>query len=936
MADFRVIIKSLIDNRTAYKNLADLKKNVQRTSREISKLDTQQANLGTKRSKLVQQLEAAAVSAQKARDVLVETKKKAEATLGEAQKSADKTVAAARDKGQSSIKKAAADLESAEAALGETKKKVEASVSAAQEKGQNSIEKATAELEKAGAAYDKVFKQVQAKLERSRGKYQSMGTEQQYAYADQQTRKQYPATAAAYTAADKNLTAAQAAAATGIARAQAEANREVAAAEALYRTMGKNLTATQESAASEMAKAQTVAASEMAKAQAAANREIAAAQKHLQSANNAGNKLCDALQDVENESERISNLQAGLRQTLEQQTAQLDKAKGSAARITGLFARLQQSASGLKRTLGQGLVGAFRKADGAVKRFANHLLRGNKFAKTFSSRLRRILMGALIFNAVSAALRNLVSGMGAALRQNTALSTAMANLKGAAYQCVAPLAAMLAPALTMVANAAAIALSYLAKLLSFFTGKSLAATKAEAAAIGAVGSAAKKAGKSLAAFDTINQLSDSSGGSGSQAITPNFSYEAQSPFLDQVKAAIEAGDWAGAGKLLADKLNSMVDNWDARAWGKRLGKKLNNGISFLYAFLIAFNWVALGGKLADAFNGMAEMIDWGHLGALFVAGISIALQLLAGFLANLDWAALDVDLSLFVQGALDELTRAISNADPAAIGAGIAQFIANIDWLGIATSAWELLLTALQSTQELLIAFFSELFGEDVGEMLGTFTTMALGIALALGAIAAAAGLLNIAIGLLTSPITLAVAAMAALIAIIVLVVQHWDELKATASDVWDGVTTTTKGAVNSIIGFINGMISAVTNGINAVIRALNSIQIDIPSWVPGLGGRHFGINMAELTAPQIPYLAQGAVIPANREFLAVLGDQKHGTNIEAPADLIRSIVREEIGGLQVTIRFEGNLAQLGRVLRPVIDTERKRKGATLIKGGAY
>lgn len=783
MADFRVIIKSLIDNRTAYKNLADLKKNVQRTSREISKLDTQQANLGTKRSKLVQQLEEA--------------------------------------------KKAAEEAQTA--------------------------------LENAGDAYNAKFYKVRAGL-RNNVKYQALNPEQKNSFVEKQVAKQYPETSSIYLVAEKSATAAQAAV----------------------------------------------------------------------------DRLNKSLADNSAESERVRNLQAGLRQTLDQQQGALDRASNSAGRISGLFARLQQSASRLKRTLGPGLVGAFRKADGAVKRFANHLLRGNKFAKTFSSRLRRILMGALIFNAVSAALRNLVSGMGAALRQNTALSTAMANLKGAAYQCVAPLAAMLAPALSMVANAAAIALSYLAKLLSFFTGKSLAATKAEAAAIGAVGSAAKKAGKSLAAFDTINQLSSSDSGSGAQTITPNFSYEAQSPFLDQVKAAIEAGDWAGAGKLLADKLNSMVDDWDARAWGKRLGKKLNNGISFLYAFLIAFNWVALGGKLADAFNGMAEMIDWGHLGALFVAGISIALQLLAGFLANLDWAALGVDLSLFVQGALDELTRAISNADPAAIGAGIAQFIANIDWMGIATSAWELLLTALQSTQDLLIAFFSELFGENVGEMLGTFTTIALGVALALGAIAAAAGLLNIAIGLLTSPITLVVAAMAALIAIIVLVVQHWDELKATASDVWDGVTTTTKGAVNSIIGFINGMISAVTNGINAVIRALNSIQIDIPSWVPGLGGRHFGINMAELTAPQIPYLAQGAVIPANREFLAVLGDQKHGTNIEAPADLIRSIVREEIGGLQMTIRFEGNLAQLGRVLRPVIDTERKRKGATLIKGGAY
>ena len=70
MADFRVIIKSLIDNRAAYKNLADLKKNVQRTSREISKLDTQQANLGTKRSKLVQQLEEAKKAAEEAQTAL--------------------------------------------------------------------------------------------------------------------------------------------------------------------------------------------------------------------------------------------------------------------------------------------------------------------------------------------------------------------------------------------------------------------------------------------------------------------------------------------------------------------------------------------------------------------------------------------------------------------------------------------------------------------------------------------------------------------------------------------------------------------------------------------------------------------------------------------------------------------------------------------------
>ena len=64
--------------------------------------------------------------------------------------------------------------------------------------------------------------------------------------------------------------------------------------------------------------------------------------------------------------------------------------------------------------------------------------------------------------------------------------------------------------------------------------------------------------------------------------------------------------------------------------------------------------------------------------------------------------------------------------------------------------------------------------------------------------------------------------------------------------------------------------------------------RIDCPEKI---GGGHVGFNISTLTAPQIPYLAQGAVIPANREFLAVLGDQSHGTNVEAPLDTIKQAV---------------------------------------------
>lgn len=121
----------------------------------------------------------------------------------------------------------------------------------------------------------------------------------------------------------------------------------------------------------------------------------------------------------------------------------------------------------------------------------------------------------------------------------------------------------------------------------------------------------------------------------------------------------------------------------------------------------------------------------------------------------------------------------------------------------------------------------------------------------------------------------------------------------------WDGLVNAGRGAVNVLISILNSLIDLAVAG-------LNLIQIDIPDWVPLIGGRHFGINIQN--PPQIPYLAQGAVIPPNREFMAVLGDQKHGTNIEAPEDLIRKIVREETAGL-------GGSDRLVQLMEILIDT---------------
>jgi len=158
------------------------------------------------------------------------------------------------------------------------------------------------------------------------------------------------------------------------------------------------------------------------------------------------------------------------------------------------------------------------------------------------------------------------------------------------------------------------------------------------------------------------------------------------------------------------------------------------------------------------------------------------------------------------------------------------------------------------------------------------------------------------------------------------------DAIKAAFGNAFISVKLYVKNRINDIIGFLNKMIAAMVKGVNALIGALNSLpKVTLPDF---LGGGTIGWNIAKLVAPQIPLLAKGAVIPPNAAFAAVLGDQKSGTNIEAPEKLIRQIIQEEIGNIQtdVQISFAGSLGALVRELKPVIDKENTRIGTSLIK----
>jgi predicted nucleic acid-binding Zn-ribbon protein len=127
------------------------------------------------------------------------------------------------------------------------------------------------------------------------------------------------------------------------------------------------------------------------------------------------------------------------------------------------------------------------------------------------------------------------------------------------------------------------------------------------------------------------------------------------------------------------------------------------------------------------------------------------------------------------------------------------------------------------------------------------------------------------------------------------------------------------KAPVNMVIALFNGLNRAIINAINGLVDGLNHIKV--PDRVPGIGGK--GINLSHANYTRIPYLAQGAVIPAGNPFLAVLGDQTKGNNLEMPENLLRKIVSEESGKGAGMIKLVVNLDSR-TVLEQLINTAKE------------
>ena len=709
-------------------------------------------------------------------------------------------------------------------------------------------------------------------------------------------------------------------------------------------------------------------------------------------------------------------------------------AEGSDLPQTGTQNQTQAAAPSFWITASQGLQAAGKTTVAVLqkpfKNIQTRLAAMTKSMGRFSSRITGLASSALIFNLLSSGLRQMTNYMGTALLSSTSLRQALGNLQGAAATAAAPLIQVLTPALTALANAAATVFAYLAKLVAFLTGKTVSSAKAAAKGLSGTSKAAKEAAQSLAGFDEIERLDkkdSSSGGSGASSITPNYNFDAKSPFLDSVLAAIQAGEWNQVGQLfaqklneamaaipwpdiqdkaqtwaanIADTLNGFIARLDWRLVGSTLAQGLNTALIFADTLVQSIHWDTLGNGIGNGMNQCVEELDWEALGRVMIAKWKIIFETLHGFIQtfdfsalgdafaratmaainNIDWPQAAADLVSGAAGLIEALAHWIDGLDWQQIGSTIAECITNIDYAELAQAILDLLSAAVTGLADGLSALAGHLvgdfiqgvkqwfddvqtqaavagYGDDVAQYLfdgfinglealwngivqwiydHIFTPFKNGICEAFGIHSPSTEAQSwgsyISQGLLDGLASKWENITGWLRNLKQNFVDAWDNIRAkttetfnslgqTISDIWNGIGETIKTAVNGIIGFINRMISAVVTGINTVINALNGLSFDLPDI---FGGGHVGFNISTLTAPQIPYLAQGAVIPANREFLAVLGDQSHGTNVEAPLDTIKQAVAEVMEDLQAgqMAGFEAVVAVLREILSAVYGIE--------------
>lgn len=534
------------------------------------------------------------------------------------------------------------------------------------------------------------------------------------------------------------------------------------------------------------------------------------------------------------------------------------------------------------QSLATQLVPSSQKTTAAIEK-------ADRTANRFNRRLWEIAKSAFVFNLVSSGLRKMVSYMGQAMIADQSFAGSLSALNGSILTAFQPIYEVAIPALTTLINWLNAAVQITGQFFATLSGKSYSqmqknakALNKQAAALGSVGDAAEEAKNQLMGFDEINRLeSTASGGSGSGG--------GSAPSFEEIKIPSE---WEAVIESLAMRIKDILFKWDDLT-AEDIAEKLVVGLGALASGLIGF---ALGGP------GGAV------IGILVGAGIGIAI---ATVLFNHDG-------ELSAEEILSALTVALTSITGGLIGFAVG---------GPLGAAIGMTLGAA-----LGVKLTSVMFDGD-----GKLSPSEIVRALVAGLSILAGGIIGFAVG---GPVGAVLGATVGLA--LAFTIQ---------STAFDGVTQSIQEMLSAVRdyfsttfsdGFIHGLATMVEDGVmllwNLFVDFVNSV---IENWNSIWGGITYyqttgtiaPASMPPTSTRSVPALASGAVLPANKPFLAMVGDQRNGTNIEAPLETIKQALSEVMAqqGWDVNVEFRGELAALARILAPVITKEQRRN--TIARG---
>lgn len=544
------------------------------------------------------------------------------------------------------------------------------------------------------------------------------------------------------------------------------------------------------------------------------------------------------------------------------------------------------------------------------------LAKAGQYAARFRDQVKSLARSMLVFSVITAALMALRKQIKAAIATSAEASDAFARLKGALLTLAAPLMDVLIPALTWLMNLLAAIVSEIVTIISILSGKSKKSMEAsgknlykEAAAIDATGKAAKEATDALAAFDEINKLSTTTSvGGGASAIAPDFDFD-EGPMMEKLDKVFQKIN--DIFKTIRAGLEIVVDDLKWSFDKKVIPKSKATWLTVLTALL--------GATLGAAFGGITGG----------VIGLSLGV-LLGLYLVGLDpetWKTeMDAEDAWIV--VITALLGALLGSVFLGITGGVAGFslgaILGLYLTGFAEGDEEHggKSQLLSELIVVLCALLGAVIGSIVTPGVGTVVGMGLGLILGLSIYSVRKDpkkgtqrLVSIGrsvlLGLLAGVLGVGLAALGIVSA-------------GTAFIISAAIGLALKFFVDSVD---DSKVRKATSGFTGT-----RVSTKAPA-----RSRRVAAQSLDGNAPvynEIPALASGAVIPPNRKFLAVLGDQKSGTNVEAPLSTIKQAVMEAMAQgsrepINVNLVVDGKT--LARVVVPNINNMTRAAGKPVL-----